>query len=208
MPRPSGSLWNQFGFKVGAWLLIAGMAWLYPSVFLDEPIEFLVPAILLVAGMHLGFFEPTKLPGARGVWAKRGVAAALIVGSFWTSLPARPEAEMPWQPYSDEALQAARAGKRPVMIYFHADWCVGCHELERKVFSRKKVVEAEREFVVLKADLTDTNSDFALQVSLRHQIHVFPTVVFWGADGEERTNLRLLGYEGWEKFMGRLRAVK
>ena len=208
MQKPSGSPWNQFGIKVGAWLLIAGMAWLYPFVFLDEPIDFLVSTILLVAGMHLGFFEPTRLPGARGVWVKRGVAAALIGGSFWTSLPARPEAEMPWQPYSEEALQAARVAKRPVMIYCHADWCVGCRELERKVFSRKTMVEAARELVVLKADLTDTNSFFALQLSLRYRIDVFPTVIFIGTDGEERVDLRLLGYEGREKFLRRLQAAR
>jgi len=204
----SNSPWRRFSLKFAVWLLFAGLAWLYPFIFLDETIDFLVPAILLVAGLHIGLFEPTKLPGAGGVWVKRGVAAALIVASFWSSLPGRPEAQMPWQPYSEEALQTARAGKRPVMIYFHADWCVGCHELDRRVFSRKQVVEAARNFAVLKADLTDSDSLFALQLSLRYQIYVFPTVIFLGTDGEERVNLRLLGSEGREKFMGRLSAVK
>jgi thiol:disulfide interchange protein DsbD len=85
---------------------------------------------------------------------------------------------------------------------------VGCHELERKVFSRKEVVEAAREFVVVKTDLTDTDSPFSFQASMRHQIYVFPTVIFIGADGEERVRLRLLGSEGREQFLRRLRAAR
>ena len=202
------SPWASFGAKAAAWLLFAGLAWLYPFVFLDEPIDFLVPTILLAAGLHLGFFEATKMPGRRGVRIKRVVAAALIVASFWTALPGRPEAQMPWQPYSEAALMAARAAKRPVMIYFHADWCTGCHELERKVFSRKKIVEAASGFVLLKADLTDSDSPSALRLAMRYRIDVFPTVIFLGADGDERVNLRLLGSEGREQFLRRLQAAR
>jgi hypothetical protein len=93
MRERSDSRWIQFGVKVGAWSVCAGLAWLYPFVFLDEPIDFLVPNILLVAGAHTGFFEPTKLPGVRGAWVKRGIAVALVVASFWTSLPGRPGAD-------------------------------------------------------------------------------------------------------------------
>ena len=55
MQQQSGQAWKQFASKVAGWLMAAGLAWLYPGVFLDEPIDYLVPAILRVAGLHLGF---------------------------------------------------------------------------------------------------------------------------------------------------------
>ena len=200
--------WTQFAIKVAAWLFFAGLAWLLPWVFLDEPIDYLVPGILLAAGLRIGLFEGTKLSMARSYPLKKGIGVLFIVASVWSAIPGPPEAQMPWQPYSDEALSKARAADRPVLIDFYADWCPPCHRLERRVFSRKKVVAAAREFVALKADLTETNTPLALQLTEKYQIDAFPLVVFIGPDGKERSTLRLLGYEGPDLFIRRLRAVK
>ncbi|HYT59689.1 MAG TPA: thioredoxin family protein [Haliangiales bacterium] len=208
MRKMLGGAWKEFGLKVAAWLFAAGLAWLFPWVFLDEPVDYLVAAILLAAGLHLGFFEKSQLPVARAGLIKKAIGLALIAASFWASGPASPEAQMPWQPYSEEALAAARAAGRPVFIDFYAAWCPPCDALERKVFTRKKVVEAAREFVALKADLTDTNSPVALKLSLQYQVDVFPTVVFLGPDGKERSQLRLVGYEGTDQFIRRLHEAK
>ncbi len=204
----SGPAWKQFASKAAGWLLAAGLAWLYPWVFLDEPIDYLVPGILLAAGLHLGFLEPTRLPIARAGLLKKGIGSALITASVWSAIPGPPEAQMPWRPYSEAALAGARAAGKPVLIDFYAAWCTPCRELERKVFSRKRVVEAAQGFVALKADVSDTHSQLGEQLANRYQIQPLPVVVFLGSDGKEHVELRLVGYERAEQFIKRLRAAE
>ena len=62
--------------------------------------------------------------------------------------------------------------------------------------------------MALKADLTDTNSPLALQLSEKYQVDALPLVVFIGPDGKERPKLRLLGFEGSDQFVRRLQAMK
>src|SRR2546426_12492804 len=89
MHERSDSRWIQFGVKVGAWSVCAGLAWLYPFVFLDEPIDFLVPTILLVAGAHTRFFEPPGLPGGEALGSKEGLLSLWVLLRFGLPCPAR-----------------------------------------------------------------------------------------------------------------------
>ena len=93
----------------------------------------------------------------------------------------------------DKRVAAASAQGRPVMLDFYADWCTSCKEMERYTFSDKGVQAALSNAVLLHADVT--RNDPTDQELLKH-FGIFgpPTIAFYGANGEERRNFRVVGY--------------
>ncbi len=93
----------------------------------------------------------------------------------------------------EQQVAAAAAQGRPVMLDFYADWCVSCKEMERYTFTDEAVQRALADAVLLQADVTANDSTD--QALLKH-FGIFgpPTIAFYGPDGEERRNYRVVGY--------------
>jgi thiol:disulfide interchange protein DsbD len=93
----------------------------------------------------------------------------------------------------NKRVAAATAAGRPVMLDFYADWCTSCKEMERYTFSDKTVQAALSNAVLLHADVT--KNDPVDQELLQH-FGIFgpPTIAFYGPDGEEKRNFRVVGY--------------
>jgi thiol:disulfide interchange protein DsbD len=79
------------------------------------------------------------------------------------------------------------------MLDFYADWCTSCKEMERYTFSDRGVQDALANAVLLHADVT--RNDAIDQELLKH-FGIFgpPTIAFYGPDGQERRNFRVVGY--------------
>lgn len=208
VPSSERKLWIEVGRNVGAVLGLAGVIWVLSFVFLDEPLFQVVALVLLGGGLLVGGAKPAGFPTRHPKVVRGLVAGGLMALAVWEWLPPRPEAEMAWQPYSVAALEQAVAEGRPVMIDFFAEWCGPCHDLDRRVFGRKKVIAAAERFVKLRADMTDQNSAASVAIAERHAIAAFPTVILVGSDGRERTSLRLVGVEPMDRFLARLLAVR
>ncbi|MBX2987541.1 MAG: thioredoxin family protein [Bdellovibrionaceae bacterium] len=108
-----------------------------------------------------------------------------------------------WQPYSEEALQAAAVARQPVIIDFWAEWCAACHELEQHSFSHPRVRALLGSFVRLKYDATKDSADLRA-LKKRWKIQGLPTVLFVNPNGVWLEGLTLTEFEKPEAFIRRV----
>ncbi|HVN99339.1 MAG TPA: protein-disulfide reductase DsbD [Steroidobacteraceae bacterium] len=99
----------------------------------------------------------------------------------------------------DRAVQAAGRSGRAVLLDFYADWCTSCKEMERYTFSDPRVHAALMQLTLLRADVTANNAD---DQALLKRFGIFgpPTIAFYGQDGVERRNYRVVGYMKADEF--------
>ena len=86
----------------------------------------------------------------------------------------------------DSAFAAARATRRPVLLYWGADWCPPCSRLKATVFRRREFVERTRLFVAVDLDGDDPG---AMRLGEEFKVAGYPTVVVLSPDREEITRI-------------------
>ncbi len=110
-----------------------------------------VAAVVLIA---LGLAIPLSQLWVHTDAVSATQAAGVPATNGWSTVASL---DTPWQPYSEQVLNAARAAGRPVFIDFTAAWCASCQVNERIALKRTEVEAALRKgnFVTMKADWTD-----------------------------------------------------
>jgi thiol:disulfide interchange protein DsbD len=106
----------------------------------------------------------------------------------------------------ENAVTAATAAGRPVMLDFYADWCVSCKEMEKYTFPDPAVQSVLANAVLLQADVT-ANDDADRALMNRFEIFGPPTIAFYSADGVERKDFRLVGFVPAERFREHVKAA-
>ena len=92
------------------------------------------------------------------------------------------------------------AAERPVMLDFYADWCVSCKEMEKYTCSDARVAAQMRRLTLLQVDVT-ANSDADKALLKRFSLFGPPGIIFFDRQGQERKNLRVVGYQPAEQFI-------
>lgn len=106
----------------------------------------------------------------------------------------------------EEVAQANQQGKI-AMVDLYADWCVACKEFEKYTFSDNKVKQAFKDFSLLKLDLTVTN-EVSKEIYQTFNVVGLPAILFFDAQGNELSNLRITGFQSAEEFTAHLEKVR
>ncbi|WP_274627519.1 protein-disulfide reductase DsbD [Arvimicrobium flavum] len=82
--------------------------------------------------------------------------------------------------------------KRPLMVYFTADWCVICRKIERSVLPDPRIEEALASYRLVKVDITELDPR---REELMKALRVAgpPSMVFFHGDKREIEGTRLIG---------------
>ncbi len=192
------------------WVLV-GMAGYFIRPLIPESWGiFLLSFISIFAGVHLGWLDKNKANFQAFSWIKiaTGLACLVIATSLITSWVIRGPG-VAWQPYSDQILTEAQKLRKPVIIDFYASWCAPCRELEERTFHNPSVVEqAEKDFIMIKVDLTRNGNPVHERLLKQYEVRGVPTVVFLDSNGKERQELRLVDYLPPDQFLNYMAALK
>ena len=141
LPKP-GPWMRRFRriLSVPMFLTALGLAWILERQTGQGGLAVAVGAALLV-GVALWW------AGKRHGWLAVAPAAAATLAAILLvpSVVAPAEAKagvLGAEPFSEARLAALRAEKRPVFVYFTADWCVTCKVNEKAVLDRAEVAKA------------------------------------------------------------------
>lgn len=98
--------------------------------------------------------------------------------------------ELEWRPYSEQALNEARAAGHPVFIDFTAAWCLSCQFNEKAVLRSSDVESALRihNVVLLKADWTNSDPEITQKLASLGRAGV-PTYVLYSANQESAADV-------------------
>jgi thiol:disulfide interchange protein DsbD len=221
---PKAGPWMELVKKLFGVMMLAVAAWMLSRITTERVMMLLwtVPAFALAwllwtqtaarSGAGVALRAVAVLAGLYGL--ALGAGGAMGAGDPLAPLPVlshNHSHELPFRPISslrdlDREVAQAHAQGKSVLVDFSADWCTSCKEMERYTFTDPGVQVALARTVLLRANVTQNNADD--QALLKH-FGIFgpPTIAFYGADGQERAQYRVVGYMKAEAFAARSRAA-
>lgn len=180
LPKPG--LWMESLKQFMGFLLVAAVLFLAWVLGTQVGLE-------AVTGLLLSLWLLALAAWVYGRWAapvkskrSRRLASActflLLVLALWVVLAGvQPEESDHWQPWSEDAVQAALDQGRPIFIDFTASWCVIC-QVNKKVALRTEATQAlfqEHQVAIFEADWTarDPSISRALQAYGRSGVPLY-----------------------------------
>ncbi len=229
---PKVGMWMDTVKAIFGVLLLALAIWLMERVAPAAITMSLWAALIIVSAIYMGAIDSLK-QGSSG-WHKlwKGLGVLLLIYGIIILLGVASGSKSVFQPlkglgnlagstaqsekldfidikgvdgFKAELARASAAGK-PVMLYFYADWCVSCKEMEAFTFSVATVHAALEGATLLRADVTPND---AQDTALYKHFGIIgpPSIMFFGTDGIERKNYRVIGFMPADEFSVHVKAA-
>ena len=186
---------NRFP-RGGAWLIwtkrlmgmmLAGLILYFIHPYVAEAFFWpLVLGVFIFAAVYLALLEGlSRRPFTPRFRAMRLITGAVILaaGIIVYADATRERPEVQWTAWQPGALEKAAAEKKPVLLYFGADWCIACKEWHAGVFADLGVVQESGRFERIYADVTKPPEGALKDFAERFQATNPPVVVLIGRDG-------------------------
>jgi thiol:disulfide interchange protein DsbD len=205
---PRSGLWMVTVRKLFGLILI-GMAIYFLMPLLGNGSTYVLVAFFALSAVYLILWEAGKTKPKQFAWVLRVIGAGAAVVAVMMVLPKKIETEIPWQPYSEQAVTEAQKEGKGIIIDTFADWCIPCKELDKLTFTDAAVKKEAERFITLKLNLTssDPNSESG-RARQRFGIRGVPTVLFIDSKGREVSDMRLEGFEKPSAFAARMKKVE
>lgn len=206
---PRSGEWTILVERIFGVLLLGVALFFASSLMSPQTYGWAWVAFLGLGALYFLFGERKEITQPRVVRFKQaiGVAFAAVMVNNALSMT-RPKVEIAWEPYSVQRLEQAKADGMPVIIDFTASWCQACGELKHFTFTDPAVVRESERFMRLVLDATTETDPMVQEALRRHEVVGLPTVIFIDAQGNERRDLRLTGFERANRFLQRMQAVR
>jgi thiol:disulfide interchange protein DsbD len=217
---PKAGAWMESVRKFFGALLIAVAIWIVSPVIPAMAQMLAWGAFFVGSAMFLRAIDPLpeSASGWWRLWKGAGIVAlvagiAFIVGAFsgardvlqplaGISKSAPSATPLPWVRVASLAELEGKLKEpgRTVMLDFYADWCVSCKEMEAFTFSDPSVRAQLDRMLLLQVDVTaNTEADKALLK--RFSLFGPPGIIFFDPNGREIKGLRVIGYQGPDRFL-------
>jgi len=134
-------------------------------------------------GAFSGQSDPFKPLGNAATGLASG-GAAQPAGSAWRTITTQAEL--------DRAMAEAKAGGKPLVLDWYADWCISCKVIEHEVLTDSNVIAALAPYQRVRFDMTDSNAEQRAVLD-RYKLFGPPALLFFDANGQEAANSRIVG---------------
>lgn len=104
------------------------------------------------------------------------------------------QTKLQWYKTEAEAIAAATASGRPILIDMWAEWCEACKKMDATTFADANVVDVlSKHWTLLKLDLTETDPT-SEAIQRKYELTSLPTLVLLPPDGQTSKKQLILGY--------------
>jgi len=113
-----------------------------------------------------------------------------------------------WQTIStpselDRVLADAQSSGTPLLLDWYADWCISCKVIEHEVLNDANVMEHLQGYRLVRFDITASNAEQRALLD-RYKLFGPPALMFFGKDGVERADVRVIGEINAKDFAERV----